>query len=115
MIRLCVPADSAPVLAIVANCASCHDWDGQGYGHITTEEGDVMLKAIGKIAVVAMALCCGSAGVNAQTRSDSSRCHSACNGGFTRCNQVSKMKPQTHPNCAEEFYWCVKSCGGPIR
>ena len=74
-----------------------------------------MLKAIGKIAVVAMALCCGSAGVNAQTRSDSSRCHSACNGGFTRCNQVSKMKPQTHPNCAEEFYWCVKSCGGSIR
>jgi cytochrome c553 len=29
MIRLCVPANSAPVLAIVANCASCHDWDGQ--------------------------------------------------------------------------------------
>jgi len=42
------------------------------YGHITTE-GDVMLKAVGKIAVVAMALCCGSAGVNAQTRSDNSR------------------------------------------
>ena len=29
MIRLWVPADSAPALAIVANCASCHDWDGQ--------------------------------------------------------------------------------------
>jgi hypothetical protein len=84
------------------------------YGHITAE-GDVMLKAVGKIAVVAMALCCGSVGVNAQTRSDTSRCHSACNGSFTRCNQASKMKPQTHPNCAEEFYWCVKSCGGPIR
>ena len=39
------------------------------YGHITTE-GDVMLKAVGKIAVVAIVLCCGSGGVNAQTRSD---------------------------------------------
>ena len=29
MIRLWLPAYSAPVLAIVANCASCHDWDGQ--------------------------------------------------------------------------------------
>ena len=112
MITLCVPADSAPVLAIVANCGSCHDWDGQV---VWAMEGDVMLKLVGKIAVVAMALCCGSAGVNAQTRSDNSRCHSACNGGFTRCNQALKMKPQTHPNCAEEFYWCVKSCGGPIR
>jgi hypothetical protein len=114
MITLCVPADSAPVLAIVVNCASCQIGRAKWYGHIAME-GDVMLKLVGKIAVVAMALCCGSAGVNAQTRSDNSRCNSACNGGFTRCNQASKMKPQTHPDCAEEFYWCVKGCGGPIR
>jgi hypothetical protein len=32
MIRLCVSADSAPVPAIVANCASCHDWGPSGMG-----------------------------------------------------------------------------------
>ena len=34
---------------------------------------------------------------------------------FTRCNQASKIKPSTHQNCAEEFYWCTKGCPGPIR
>jgi hypothetical protein len=68
-----------------------------------------------KVAVAALALCSLFAGANAQTRSEISRCHSACNVSFTRCNQASKMRPSTHQNCAEEFYWCTKGCPGRIR
>jgi hypothetical protein len=67
------------------------------------------------VVVIALVFRSISAGANAQTGSETSRCHSSCSVGFTRCNQISKMNASAHQNCAEKCYWCTKGCPARIR